>query len=176
MTTDLRFPIGAFQSTNTLTPDARQNAIRSLAETPARMRAAVQGLSNAQLDTPYRDGGWTVRELVHHVPDSHMNAYIRMKLALTEVAPLIKPYDQALWAKLADSKGPIDSSLDLLEALHDRWLRLITSLTPADFARTFRHPERPDMTPTLDWLLALYAWHGPHHVAHITGLRDRMGW
>ncbi len=173
---DLRYPIGRFQQQTVLTPAERTQAIRRLVETPAQLRAAVHGLSKEQLDTPYRDGGWTVREVVHHVPDSHLNAYCRMKLALTEDAPTIKPYDEALWAKLADSHGPVEGSLDLLEALHDRWVRLITSLAPADFARTFIHPEYPDAPRTLDWLLALYAWHGPHHVAHITSLRDRMGW
>lgn len=173
---DLRYPIGPFQSQSTLTVAERAQAIRHLVETPARLRAAVGGLNNAQLDTPYREGGWTVREVVHHVPDSHLNAYVRMKLALTEQSPTVKPYDEAAWAKLPDARGPIDSSLDLLEALHDRWVRLITSLAPADFARTFIHPEYPEAPPTLDWLIALYAWHGPHHVAHITTLRDRMGW
>jgi hypothetical protein len=173
---DPRFPIGKFQQQSSLTSEERAAAVRSLVETPAHLRAAVKGLSNTQLDTPYRDGGWTVREVVHHVPDSHMNAYMRMKHALTENAPTIKPYDQALWAKLADSTGPVESSLALLEGLHERWVRLIHSLAPADFSRTFVHPEYPDAPRTLDWLLALYSWHGPHHVAHITTLRDRMGW
>ena len=139
------------------------------------MRAAVAGLTPERFDTPYRPGGWTVRQVVHHVPDSHMNAYVRFKLALTEDEPTIKPYEEAAWAELADSAStPVDVSLTLLETLHDRWVRLLRSMTEADFARKFRHPQL-GVVP-LDKNLALYAWHGKHHVAHITSLRQRMGW
>jgi uncharacterized damage-inducible protein DinB len=139
------------------------------------MRAAVAGLSDEQLDTPYRDGGWTVRQLVHHVPDSHLNAYTRFRLALTEPEPTIKPYDQAAWAELGDSRtAPIAMSLLLLEALHQRWVALLESLAAGDFERRFRHPEIGLVT--LGEVLGMYAWHGPHHVAHITALRHRNGW
>jgi len=173
--TDLRYPIGTFKYEGELTEEGRRRAIDAIAEAPARLRAAVEGLAPQQLDTPYRPGGWTVRQLVHHLPDSHLNAYTRFKLALTEEEPTIKPYDEAQWANLADAQSaPPDISLALLEALHQRWVLLLKSLQPADFGRTLRHPERGVMT--LDELLSLYAWHGRHHVAHITSLRERMGW
>ncbi|HLI30711.1 MAG TPA: putative metal-dependent hydrolase, partial [Terriglobia bacterium] len=144
-------------------------------EVPARLRAAVKGLSDAQLDTPYREGGWTVRQVVHHLADSHMNSYVRFRLALTESEPTIKTYDQTRWAELRDARtAPVEPSLALLESLHKRWVLLLKSLEAADFSRTFRHPDRGTMT--LDQNLALYAWHGRHHVAHITSLRERMGW
>ena len=172
---DLRYPIGDFQFSGTFTDQDRKRAIGIIESTPAKMRAAVKGLKEKQLDTPYRPGGWTVREVVHHVPDSHLNAYIRFKLALTEDVPTIKAYDEQLWAKLEDSKStPIETSLTLLESLHSRMTILLRSLKPSDFARKFNHPERGQMT--VDSLLALYAWHGPHHVAHITELRKREGW
>jgi len=140
------------------------------------LRAAVTELTPAQLDTPYRDGGWTVRQVVHHVPDSHLNAYTRMKLALTEDEPVIKPYDEARWAELADVPAtPIETSLTLLECLHRRWVLLLRSLGPKELSRRFRHPEH-NRSIDLDEMLALYAWHGRHHVAHITSLRSRMGW
>ncbi len=139
------------------------------------MRAAIAGLNEEQLDTPYRDGGWTVRQVVHHVADSHMNAYVRFRLALTEQEPVIKPYDEAAWAELADAKdAPPEISLALIDALHDRWTRLLRSMSGADFLRQFRHPELGAVP--LEKNLALYAWHGKHHVAHITRLRERMQW
>jgi len=139
------------------------------------LRAAVAGLRPEQLDTPYRPGGWTVRQVVHHVPDSHMNSYMRFKLALTEDEPTIKPYDEKLWAELADTPAtPVEVSLTLLESMHDRWVRLLRSLQDAHFERQFRHPELGVVR--LDRNLALYAWHGKHHVAHITSLRERMSW
>jgi uncharacterized damage-inducible protein DinB len=154
---------------------ARRSAlIDNIALVPARMRAAVRSLNDAQLDTPYRDGGWTVRQVVPHVPDSHLNAYTRFKLALTEEVPTIKPYNEAAWAELPDSRGAIVVSLDLLEALHERWVPLLRTLEEADYQRTFKHPEMGLMT--LGALLRLYEWHGRHHVAHITNLRERMGW
>jgi uncharacterized damage-inducible protein DinB len=173
---DPRYPVGKFdRSKAPHTADERHTFIDQIAAVPARMREAVAGLSDAQLDTPYRDGGWTVRQVVHHVPDSHMNAYTRVKLALTEDEPTIRPYDEAAWAKLNDVRDtPIAVSLTLLEALHDRWVRILRALTDADFSRTLLHPEHGVMT--LDTLVAMYAWHGRHHVAHITSLRERSGW
>ena len=173
--TDLSYPIGKFQFAGSLTEDQKQQAVGSIAEAPAKLRAAVAGLSEVQLDTPYRPGGWTVRQVVHHVPDSHMNAYVRFKLALTEDEPTIKPYEQQLWAELSDTKEtPIEISLAMLDALHDRWVRLLRSLRSRDWQRTFRHPELGIVS--LERNLALYSWHGQHHVGHITALRVREGW
>ncbi|HEY4640607.1 MAG TPA: putative metal-dependent hydrolase [Thermoanaerobaculia bacterium] len=174
--TDHRYPIGTFERRDTLTPDERRTFIAQLAEAPARMREAVSGLGDERLDTPYRDGGWTVRQVVHHVPDSHLNAYCRLKIALTEDGtPTIRPYDEASWAKLPDMRStPTEVSLTLLESLHARWVGLWQSMSDADFERTFNHPEHG--VRSVDWLLALYAWHGRHHVAHITALRERMRW
>ena len=174
--TDPRYPIGPFQLTDDkLTDEQRQELIAQFAAAPARLRAAVAGLNDAQLDTPYREGGWTVRQLAHHVADSHMNGYIRVKFALTEDVPTIKPYDENTWVKLGDTPAtPIETSLNLLEALHERWANLFRSLTLEEFARTFRHPELG--TLSLNRQLALYAWHGRHHTAHVTALRERMGW
>jgi uncharacterized damage-inducible protein DinB len=175
MLQDLRYPIGEFEPVANLTDEQRGQFIGQIAETPWRLAAAVAGLNPQQLDTPYRPGGWTVRQLIHHVPDSHMNAYVRFKLALTEDEPVIKPYDEARWVELADSKStPPEVSLALLDNLHKRWVALLLSIEPADWARKFRHPERGTMT--LDDTLALYAWHGRHHAAHITSLRERNGW
>jgi len=172
---DPRYPIGKYTPPQEATPALRQQAIDSIAGTPAKLKAALSGLHDAQLDTPYRDGGWTVRQVAHHVPDSHLNAYVRFRLALTEDQPTIKPYEEARWAELADAKSaPVAVSLALLEPLHDRWVRLLRSLTAADFARTFVHPEHG--VRTLDWMLFLYAWHGRHHTAHITELREQKGW
>ena len=176
MTADPRFPIGPFQSRQELTPDERRARIDEIAAAPVRLREAVRDLTAGQLDTPYRAGGWTVRQVVHHVPDSHLNAYVRTKLALTENEPLIRPYDEAAWAELDDSRAtPPEVSLALLDSLHTRWVALLRSLRPDDCQRTFRHPEHSG-TPTIDWLIALYSWHGRHHVAHITALRERNGW
>jgi uncharacterized damage-inducible protein DinB len=173
--TDLRYPIGKFHFDGPLSQEQQQSALNDIAETPTKLRAAIKGLSETQLETPYRPGGWTVRQVVHHVPDSHLNSYVRFKLALTEDEPTIKTYAEDRWAELADSKStPIDVSLTLLESLHDRWVRLLRALTPEDWKRTFRHPELGPMT--LEKTLALYAWHGRHHVMHITALRDRSGW
>jgi hypothetical protein len=172
---DLSFPIGKFHFDGPSTPEQKQKLINDIAETPAQLRDAVAGLSPQQLDTVYRPGGWTVRQVVHHLPDSHMNAFVRFKLALTEDEPTIKPYEQQLWAELADSKEtPIEISLTMLDALHDRWVRLLRSLTREDWQRSFRHPELGVVS--LEKNLALYAWHGHHHVAHVTNLRDRSGW
>ena len=172
---DLRFPIGRFQRPASLSPEQRRDAIDSIAATPARLRAAVAGLDAAQLDTPYRPDGWTIRQVIHHVPDSHSNALIRFKLALTEDVPTIKPYDEAAWAKLEDARTtPIETSLSLVDGLHDRWVRILNAMSPADFARGLRHPENGPMT--LDQMLALYEWHGRHHVGHVNSVRQRNGW
>ena len=172
---DPSFPIGKFETPVEVTMDSRRRAIEVLATTPANMRAAVKGLNDAQLDTPYRPGGWTVRQVVHHVPDSHLNAYVRLKLALTEDKPTIRPYEQQLWAELADSKTtPIEISLTMLDSLHARWDRLWRSMKAEDFARLLVHPDYGDRT--VDWLLFLYEWHGRHHTAHITELRKLKGW
>jgi uncharacterized damage-inducible protein DinB len=172
---DLSYPIGKYEHRESLPPDERESAIAQIAATPQALRYAVGGLSEQQFDTRYRPGGWTVRQVVHHVPDSHLNSYIRFKLALTEDEPTIRPYDEALWARLQDSRDtPIEVSLTLLEALHQRWDILLRSLRPEDFARRLRHPESGTMT--LDDMVGYYAWHGRHHVAHITSLRAREGW
>jgi len=172
---DLRFPVGKFRAPEGNTHELRAEHIATLRELPERLRTAVTGLNNAQLGTPYRDGGWTVRQVVHHIADSHANSVIRFKLALTEDWPTIKPYDEKAWAELADSKSlPIDSSLVFIESLHARWVALLESMSEADFARGFKHPERGSSDLALT--LALYAWHSRHHVAHITGLRERMVW
>lgn len=172
---DLRYPIGRFAADPDVTEEKRQRWIGEIANAPDRLRAAVDRLSAEQLDTPYRPGGWTVRQVVHHLPDSHLNAYVRMKLALTEAEPTVKTYDEAAWAELADGRtAPVEISIALLDSLHRRWVLLLRSLSPLDFARTFRHPEWG--TVTLDWYLQQYAWHGRHHAAHVTSLRERMGW
>jgi uncharacterized damage-inducible protein DinB len=172
---DLRFPTGRFQRPGALDAQGRERAIETIAATPARMREAVRGLTAAQIETPYRPGGWTVRQLVHHVPDSHLNAYVRFKLALTEDSPTIKPYDEARWAQLSDTAVvPIETSLTLLDAVHERWVALLRGMTASDFERPLVHPETGRQS--LDQMLALYAWHGPHHVAHVTALRERMSW
>jgi uncharacterized damage-inducible protein DinB len=172
---DLSYPIGKFHFEGTLTDDQKRALIGEIADVPAKLRAAITGLSEAQFDTPYRPGGWTVRQVTHHVPDSHMNAYVRFKLALTESEPAIKAYEQQLWAELPDTKEtPIEVSLAMLDSLHDRWVRLLRSIKLEEWKRTFRHPELGLVT--LERNLALYAWHGKHHVAHITELRKREGW
>jgi hypothetical protein len=173
-TPDLSYPIGKFNYQGPYSGDERRRFIDEIAAAPERLRAAVHGLSESQLSTTYRPGGWTVRQVAHHVPDSHMNAFIRFKLALTEDRPTVKPYDEKRWAELADVQAPIETSLVLLEALHHRWVAVLRAMTPADFERKLKHPELGEVE--LDRYLAMYAWHGKHHVAHITGLRKRMGW
>lgn len=175
MTEDLRYPIGKFERPTHLTPEARAAAIIDIAELPQKFRAATAGLSPAQFETPYRPGGWTVRQLAHHVPDSHMNAYVRWKLALTEDKPRIKTYREEEWAKLADTReAPIEISLALLDGIHARWSLILRSMAPEEFLRPLEHPDHGDNT--LDALLALYSWHGRHHTAHVTRLREREGW
>ena len=172
---DLRYPIGSFKAVMPVTHELRGAAIDALDGFPPRMREAVAALSEAQLNTPYRPEGWTVRQVVHHVADSHMNAFIRMKLTLTEDTPTIKPYDEKAWATLADMRLPIDVSLDLIAGIHTRWVAVISALSADQFSRSFIHPEL-GAEMTLDQLLQLYAWHSHHHLAHITELRRREGW
>jgi hypothetical protein len=173
-TDDLRYPVGRF-AFNGADEKTRASWIEEIARLPEKLRSAVGTLSESRLDTPYRPGGWTVRQVTHHLPDSHMNAFIRFKFALTEDVPRIKAYDEAKWAELADGKtGPIETSLALLDGLHARWTRLLRSMRPADFARELEHPEHGRVP--LDRMLALYAWHCRHHVAHVTELARREGW
>jgi uncharacterized damage-inducible protein DinB len=171
---DPRFPIGKFQFPESITPGQCQEYIAEIAAAPAGIRAAVAGLDDAQLDTPYREGGWTVRQVVHHLPDSHINSYVRFKLAATEDSPVITTYEEQHWAELPDSKLPVGVSLDLLENLHERWVVFLKALTPDQLQRTFRHPKLGPVTLAKN--LALYAWHGKHHIAHVTALRQQKGW
>ena len=172
---DLRYPIGKFEYAGPASPEQVAQWIGEIAAAPARLRAAVDGLTEAQIETPYRPGGWTLHQVVNHVPDSHMNAYIRFHWALTEDEPLIKAYHEDRWAELYDGRTtPVSVSLALLEALHARWVLLLRSLSPAELGKTFRHSELGSLT--LERVIGLYAWHGRHHVAHVTELRKRMGW
>ena len=173
---DPRYPIGKFSYSDPLTAEQKQQYLSDIEQTPARLRASLRGLSDQQLDTPYREGGWTPRQVAHHVADSHMNSYIRFKLALTEDAPTIKAYSEPLWGELPDARmGPIEPSLALLTALHQRWIAAWKALAPSDWMRTFIHP-RSGKAISLDGLAAIYAWHGRHHVAQIRALRTRSGW
>ena len=175
MTTDLRYPIGRFEYPDRVQHDEIVRAVSRIEQLPVEMRRAIDGLTPEQLDTPYRPGGWTVRQVAHHVPDSHLNAYVRTKLALTEEDPVIRPYDEQRWAELADTaEAPVGTSIVLLEALHERWTILLRSCTSADFERPLRHPEIGALS--LGALIVQYGWHGDHHVAHITRLREREGW
>lgn len=174
MTSDLSYPIGRFERPGPSTAADRAARMDTLAALPANLRGAVRGLSDAQLDTPYRPDGWTVRQLVHHVADSHMNGYTRVKLALTEENPVIKPYAEAEWAKLPDSRLPVELSLAILDAVHARLDAILRSLTPEQWARPFLHPAGGPQT--IDIWAALYAWHSRHHTAHVTALREREGW
>jgi hypothetical protein len=175
VSSDPRFPVGKFPRVVSLSEAERSQFIGDIAAAPALFRAAVSGLSAEQLDTPYRDRGWTVRQVIHHVPDSHMNAFIRFKLALTETEPVIKPYDEAAWANLNDAvETPVETSLSLLERLHERWVILLRGISPEDWKRAMVHPEMGRLG--LEQVLAIYAWHGKHHTAHVTELRKRMGW
>ena len=172
---DARFPIGRYEAPETITPQHLAAWIDEIAVAPAQLRAAVAGLTVTQFDTPYREGGWTVRQVAHHVPDSHMNAYVRFKLALTETDPVIKPYEEGEWARLNDvTDTPIETSLVLLEKLHERWVILLRAMSSDSWQRNYKHPEM-GLVP-LARAAGLYAWHGKHHVAHVTELRKRNGW
>ena len=171
---DFRYPIGKFNPASVGGPAESAAQIESLRQLPAQLRVALTGLDEAGLDTPYREGGWTVRQVVHHLADSHMNSYLRFKLALTEDWPTIKTYKEGDWAKLADSKAPVEGSLLLIGALHERWAELLKTMTDEDFAKGFNHPENGKQG--LGKALAIYEWHGRHHTAHITKLRERNGW
>jgi len=173
---DLRFPTGRFTPKGApLTADERTDCMARIRTVPGALRVAVAGLTDAQLDEPYRDRGWSTRQIAHHIPDSHLNAFVRFKLALTEDTPTIKPYDQEAWAALGDvSASPVEASLMLTDGLHQRWVQLLLSMTPEDFERPLMHPEMGPID--LDFLLQLYAWHGRHHVTQITALRQRNGW
>lgn len=175
MSVDPGFPLGPLPSRIAVSAEDRKRWIDEIEATPSQLRAAVTGFSDEQLDTRYRDGGWTVRQVLHHVPDSHMNAFIRMKLALTETDPLIKPYDEGGWALLGDvAATPIETSLALLENLHSRWVILLRGMDGDQWTRCFVHPAMGKIT--LEYALAIYAWHGRHHTAHVTELRKRKGW
>lgn len=176
MTDDaLRYPVGRFAFPRVLTAQERTAAIEVLATFPAHLRAAVRGLSESRLDTPYRDGGWTVRQVVHHVPESHMHAYCRLKYALTEENPTIKPYDERAWSGMSDQTiTPVEASLQIIDGVHARFVILWRMLTPAQFLRTLQHPENGPMS--LDDHLAMYAWHSRHHLGHILSLKQREGW
>ncbi|HEX3747035.1 MAG TPA: putative metal-dependent hydrolase [Bryobacteraceae bacterium] len=172
---DLRYPIGPFDWSAPVDPSHRPQYMIRMAEAPGHFREAVRGLDDGRLDTPYRPGGWTVRQVVHHITDSHMNCFVRWRLALTEDEPTIKPYDEAKWAELHDARtAPVEVSLSLLECLHDRWLNLMGAMSAHDFERKLRHPENGVLD--LNTILAGYAWHCRHHQTHITALRERMGW
>ena len=172
---DARYPIGPFTPDPEPTPELRNKHIEEIAALPSKMRKALGDLSPEQLETPYREAGWTLKQVAHHVPDSHMNAYVRFKLALTENVPTIKPYEEAAWARLKDTEATsVEVSLNLLEALHIRWVNLLRAMKPEDFNRKLNHPESG--VQTLDRVLALYDWHGNHHLAHILNTRERMKW
>lgn len=171
---DPRYPVGKFQVPETFTPEDRNNAISTLGELPTEMRNAFEGLSNSQINTPYREGGWTLRQVVHHVADSHMNAFIRLRLALTEDWPVIKPYKQDAWAVLHDVSAPVEWSLQIIESVHARWVMLLQSMDEGQWQRGFVHPENGRIG--LEHAVMLYAWHSRHHLAHITHLRAREKW
>jgi len=175
MQKDPRYPIGRFDRNINITREMRSDFIKTIETLPSQLKKEVENLSPQQLDTPYRDGGWTIRQVVHHIPDSHVNSYVRFKLALTEDNPQIKTYEESLWAELPDTfNTPIEISLQLLDSVHKRWAILLRSLTDEQFEKTFQHPEWGNIT--LSKTLALYAWHSKHHLAHITELKKRMGW
>jgi uncharacterized damage-inducible protein DinB len=171
---DLRYPIGKADMKTPLAAGERAQRIDSIAALPAQLRKAVHGLTDAQLDTPYRPGGWTVRQLTHHVADSHMNAFVRFRLGFTEDNPTIKPYDEKAWSELPDMRLPVEVTLQLLDSLHERMVQMLRSVPATSFQRTIHHPENGPMT--LDAMVSLYAWHGQHHTAHVTALRQRQGW
>ncbi len=174
MSEDLRFPIGKYDKDTKVSAEQRKQFISEIAALPNNLREAVKDLSDAQIDTPYRPGGWTVRQVVHHVGDSHMNSFIRFKLALSEDNPTIRPYAEDRWAETAEYKMPVEVSLNLIDSVHRRWSALLESMSDEEFARTLNHPATGAWI--LDNQLGLYAWHGRHHTAHITNLKKRNGW
>ena len=174
MSEDLRFPIGKFDSSREVTPELRKEFIQTIADLPEKIIKAIKDLNDEQLDTEYRPEGWTVRQTVHHVADSHLNSYCRFKLALTEENPTIRPYFEDRWAELADSELPVDVSLKIIEGIHERWIAMLDSMSEADFKRELIHPETGEWT--LEKFLGLYDWHSKHHTAHITKLRERNSW
>jgi uncharacterized damage-inducible protein DinB len=174
MSEDLRYPIGIFNRQIEITPESKRNFINEITELPNKLKAAVKDLNDQQLDTPYRPGGWTIRQTVHHIADSHLNSQIRFKLALTEETPTIRPYFEERWAELGDSFLPVEPSIKIIEGLHHRWTTLLNSMSDDDFQRKLIHPDSGEWT--LSQMLALYAWHGKHHTAHITKLRERENW
>ncbi len=172
---DLRYPIGRYSPPSEIEAVQRAAWIDDISLLPSQLSSGLQGLNDYQLDTPYREGGWTVRQVVHHLADSHINSYVRFRLALTEDTPAIKAYDETLWAELADAKTlDVEPSLALLDGLHKRWTVLLKHMTEDDYNRGLRHPKLGEQS--LGWMLGIYSWHGRHHVAHITGLKQRMGW
>ncbi len=173
---ELRYPIGKFVPPQPITSEAIRGWIDDIDALPGQLRDVVDGLNDEQLRAPYREGGWTVKQVVHHVPDSHLNAYCRFKLTLTEERPTIKPYVEGLWAELIDGReAPVETSLRLVEAVHERWVMLLNAMAPADFQKTYIHPEYAKEFE-LAYVTGMYAWHGKHHVAHIRSLRARRGW
>jgi uncharacterized damage-inducible protein DinB len=172
---DLRNPVGPFKPMKKITPARRRGLIDAIAALPDELVWEVDSLTKDQLNTPYREGGWTLRQVVHHIADSHTHAYVRMRLAVTEKNPKIKAYDQERWAELRDStSAPIDLSIQLIDALHRRWAWWLNRLDPQNFERTLQHPDHGSIS--VDFLLQLYAWHGRHHLGHIKGFTERMGW
>ena len=172
---NLRYPIGKPDPRDGLSADEREEMIAEIERFPSRLRNTVAQMTDEQLDTPYRDGGWTVRQVIHHVPDSHMNGYIRFKLAMTEDHPAVRPYEEQIWAEMEEARtGDIELSLPILEALHRRWAAFLRNLSPADFSRPLKYSD--GRTMTIDQILCIYSWHGAHHLAHITGLMQRRGW
>jgi uncharacterized damage-inducible protein DinB len=174
MSEDLSYPIGKYDKDTKITPEQRKQFITDIADLPKTLHEAVKNLNEEQLDTPYRPRGWTVRQVVHHVGDSHLNSFIRFKLALTEDNPTIRPYAEDLWAKTAEYKMPVEVSLSLVDSIHQRWVSLLESMSNEDFARPLNHPETGVWT--LENLLGMYVWHGKHHMAHINNLKSRNNW
>jgi hypothetical protein len=172
----LKYPIGPYQKPDNYTPELISDSIAILTALPSWMDVCIENLDEHQLHTPYREGGWTIQQVVHHVADSHMNAYIRLKLALTENNPTIKPYDESAWAKLIDTDiVPVNISVTLLHSMHRRWVAVLKNMQPKDWERTYYHPEHQRNFPIWE-MTAMYAWHSKHHTAHITSLRQRMNW
>ncbi|CAN5228018.1 bacillithiol transferase BstA [soil metagenome] len=172
--TDPRYPIGKFAPQESYSREEVKKNIDRIESLPEKLKAAISGLDNAQLDTPYRDGGWTLRQVVHHLPDSHLNAYVRTKWTLTENNPIIKAYDEKAWANTPETAGPTELSVSLLQSLHTKWVVILKSLSPEQLQRTFTHPDTKKQVP-LDRMIAMYAWHGEHHLAHVLSLKTKMG-